>query len=91
MSCNALPGGDLVAIGLGDLRSGIESDESLLVSIGGPRLRRLGMHVPDLLSAPELRLYNRLAAVDPDSAHSRYNALIRRLVSFERAAECVHP
>ena len=25
---------------------------------------------------------------DPDSAHSRYNALVRRLVSFERAAEC---
>jgi hypothetical protein len=25
---------------------------------------------------------------DSDSAYSRYNALIRRLVSFERAAEC---
>jgi hypothetical protein len=24
-----------------------------------------------------------------DAAHSRYNALIRWLVSFERAAECV--
>lgn len=24
-----------------------------------------------------------------DLAHGRYNALIRRLVSFERAAECV--
>jgi hypothetical protein len=24
-----------------------------------------------------------------DSAHSRYNALVRRLVSFEDAAECV--
>ncbi|HVT56871.1 MAG TPA: hypothetical protein VHR45_00585 [Thermoanaerobaculia bacterium] len=42
--------------------------------------------------APETRL-NDLEALpgarsDPDSAHSRYNALIRRLVSFERAAEC---
>jgi hypothetical protein len=25
---------------------------------------------------------------DSDAAHSRYNALVRRLVSFERAAEC---
>jgi hypothetical protein len=38
---------------------------------------------------PEHRLYEMLAKTDPDSAHSRYNALIRRLVSFERAAECV--
>jgi hypothetical protein len=29
-----------------------------------------------------------LAETDSDSAHSRYNALIRRLVSFENAAEC---
>lgn len=29
-----------------------------------------------------------LSRTDPDSAHSRYNALVRRLVSFERAAEC---
>ena len=34
-------------------------------------------------------LYELLAQEDPDSAHSRYNALIRKLVSFERAAECV--
>jgi len=26
--------------------------------------------------------------LDSDSAHSRYNALIRRLVSCERALEC---
>jgi hypothetical protein len=32
-----------------------------------------------------------LHAEDQDSAHSRYNALIRKLVSFERAAECVKP
>ncbi|MEA2563686.1 MAG: hypothetical protein QOH06_5190 [Acidobacteriota bacterium] len=25
---------------------------------------------------------------DSDSAHGRYNALVRRLVSFESAAEC---
>ncbi len=88
MIYSALPGGDLVEIGLRDLDQGIESEESLLVSIGAPRLRRLGMPVADQPGDPERRLYWRLAAVDPGSAHSRYNALIRRLVSFERAAEC---
>jgi len=33
-------------------------------------------------------LYERLAREHLDSAHSRYNALVRLLVSFERAAEC---
>jgi hypothetical protein len=37
---------------------------------------------------PEHRLYALLAEDDSDSAHSRYNAMIRQLVSFERAAEC---
>ncbi|MEO7135303.1 MAG: hypothetical protein ABI024_13900 [Vicinamibacterales bacterium] len=35
-----------------------------------------------------LDLYHRLAADDALTAHSRFNALIRRLVSFERAAAC---
>ena len=33
-------------------------------------------------------LYDLLASSGSDSAHSRYNALVRKLVSFERAAEC---
>jgi hypothetical protein len=44
-----------------------------------------------LPSNPEHRLYDLLAQDDSDSAHSRYNALLRRLVSYERAAECVSP
>jgi hypothetical protein len=40
------------------------------------------------ISSPEHRLYECLAATESDSAHSRYNALIGRLVSFENAAEC---
>jgi hypothetical protein len=66
----ALPGGDLVAQGLEDLRHDRVTVESLLVSIGAPRL------------------YALLAADDSDSAHGRYNALVRRLVSFERALSC---
>jgi len=88
MQLSVLPGGDLVAKGLRDLASGRESPEALLVAIGGPRLRRLGFDVPTL-DAPEHALYEMLSRTGPDDAHSRYNALIRRLVSFERAAECV--
>jgi hypothetical protein len=83
-----LPGADLVRKGVADLAQGIESADALLVSIGAPRLRRLGLPVPTPLPSPEHRLYALLAAEDADSAHSRYNALVRRLVSFERAAEC---
>ncbi len=88
MSAEDLPGHDLIEAGIDDLSRGRESVPALLVSIGAPRLRRLGLAVPHPIPSPELRLYERLARSDPDSAHSRYNALIRRLVSFERAAEC---
>ena len=91
MEFDALPGGDLVRQGLADLRRGEETIHSLLVSIGASRLRRLGIDLPaqPALTRPEHRLYAKLAESDSDSAHSRYNALIRRLVSFERALACV--
>lgn len=89
MDLSAFPGGDLVQEGLADLARGVESIPALLVSIGAPRLRRIGLSVPgSVLPSPELRLYEKLAESDSDSAHSRYNALVRRLVSFENAAEC---
>jgi len=83
-----LPGADLVERGVADLERGVESVGSLLVSIGAPRLARLGFEIHDPIASPEHRLYALLSTEDPDAAHSRYNALIRRLVSFERAAEC---
>ena len=91
MDYSALPGGELVASGLRDLEAGRESVASLLVQIGAPRLRALGIAVATKAAAesPEHRLYGFLAADDESSAHARYNALIRRLVSFERAAACV--
>jgi len=89
MDFRTLPGGDLIAAGIQDLARGIESPEALLVAIGKPRLTRLGILVPNYPFAfPELRLYQNLSRPEPDRAHGRYNALIRRLVSFERAAEC---
>lgn len=86
----ALPGADLIDTGLADLAAGRESVPALLVAIGAPRLTQLGLIVPPAPDEPEHRLYAVLARQDSDSAHSRYNALIRRLVSFERALACVH-
>jgi hypothetical protein len=85
----AVPGADLVRQGLDDLRRGVESEAALLVSIGAPRLRRLGFDVASPLPHPEHRLYRLLGRSSPhNAAHSRYNALVRRLVSFERAWAC---
>lgn len=83
------PGADLIRRGLDDWLNGRDSVAALLVQIGAPRLRRLGIATPgSAAAAPEHRLYAMLAAVHQDAAHGRYNALIRRLVSFERAAAC---
>jgi len=94
MNLNGLPGADLIERGLADLADPSQerpSEAALLVAIGGPSLRLLGFELPPhSIADPEHRLYELLAAEDSDSAHSRYNALIRTLVSFERAGECVN-
>lgn len=87
-SLAGLPGAELVEKGIADLGLGVESAEALLVSIGAHRLASLGLGLRSPIHSPEHRLYALLAAEEGDGAHSRYNALVRRLVSFERAAEC---
>jgi hypothetical protein len=90
MTLAGLPGQELIERGLRDLSQGIESVESLLVSVGAPRLRRSGVHVPPSqhpLEDAELRLYRLLRATHPHDAYSRYNSLVRRLIRFERALE----
>lgn len=89
MTLDTLPGYELVHAGVRDLERNVVSIPALLVSMGAPRLRRFGLRIPPTLSSPEHRLYELLAESGADSAHARYNALVRRLVSFERAAECV--
>ena len=82
-----LPGHDLVAQGLVDLASGRETIAGLLVSMAAPRLRAIGIEVPDSGAAePSYRLYELLEREGP-GCHSRYNALVGRVVSFARAAE----
>jgi hypothetical protein len=88
-SFHGLPAADLIDAGLADLAEGRETPEALVVSIGAPRLRSLGVSVPPTIANPEHRLYGLLRQRDDDSAHARYNALVRRLVSFERALACV--
>ncbi|HUP59239.1 MAG TPA: hypothetical protein VNA69_02340 [Thermoanaerobaculia bacterium] len=86
---DSLPGADLIREGLDDLARGVESIPALLVLVGAPRMRRLGFDVADTPYFPEDRLYEQLATIYGDAAHSKYNALIRTLVSFERAVACV--
>jgi hypothetical protein len=89
----ALPGEELVLEGLGDLSAGRETEAALAIEIAAPRLRALGIDVSPRNDSPgrspEHRLYALLSA-QPD-AHSRYNALLRRIASYSRAAEHATP
>ncbi len=80
----------MVEEGIRDLVAGVETVAACLVSIGAPKLRALGCAIPTAtLPSAEHRLYALLAKEGSDTAHARYNALLRRLVSFEHAAACV--
>jgi len=80
-----LPGGDTVDAGLADLASGRVTPESLAVSLAAPRLRREGVPVGSVLADPERPLFELLSRTEGDLAHARYNAYLRRLVSFADA------
>lgn len=81
-----LPGWELVSVGLEDLDAGRASIEAALVSSASRELRRFGLEVRSTEGeGPDL--YALVAAqVGDAAAHSRYNSLRRRLVSFLRAA-----
>lgn len=83
-----LPGADLVERGLADLDRGQQTAEALLVSIFAPRLRAIGLDITEPFPEPNMALYELLQREHGDDAHGRYNALVRRLVSYSRAAEC---
>lgn len=86
-----LPGAGLIEQGLADLRAGRMTEPALLVAIGEPRLRALGIAFPQARPAvkfpPEHALYDLLAETSGADAHSRYNALLRRMNSFAHALE----
>ncbi len=84
-----LPGEALVRQGLADVQTGRRTAEAFLVSIASPRLTRAGLlseTEKELAAEPELCLYRLLRAQGGD-AYSRYNALLRELVSFENALD----
>lgn len=84
-----LPGHDLVERGLADLAREQITECALLVLIAAPRLRRLGIAVPARLSdrPSEHVLYERLEERLGPAAHSHYNSLLRRIVSYAQALE----
>ena len=87
-----LPGEELVRKGLVDLNTGELTAEACLVSIASPRLRQRGLLSGGaaLVPAAELALYQLLGKAEGD-AYSRYNSLLRRLVSFEHALDRLVP
>jgi len=84
-----LPGADLILDGLTDYHGGRHSIPACLVRMARPRLIRAGMMAP---SPPhddgaELELYQLVSASDGPRSFSRYNALVRELISFEHALD----
>lgn len=80
-----LPGGDIVDAGLKDLAGGIESAQSLAVSLAAPRLRREGVPVGATLPDADDRLYALLSRTQGDLAHARYLAWLEQMASFADA------
>jgi len=83
-----LPGSDLVREGLADHRAGRKTIASCLVRIASPRLSRAGLIGPEAIAddGSELELYQMLSG-EGNRAYSRYNSLIRELVSFEHSLD----
>jgi hypothetical protein len=85
-----LPGAELVIEGLDDLGNGRITECSLLLLVAAPRLRALGIDIPvcpEIERPVEHRLYEHLEHTHGEGAHSRYNSLIRRIVSFSSVLE----
>ena len=89
-----LPGEALVRAGLADYQAGRCTVAACLIGIAGPRLARAGLIPATMVSwllEPEFQLY-RLLRQQGGDAYSRYNALLRELISFESALDlrCRH-
>jgi hypothetical protein len=80
---------EMVNQGLTDLAKGKLSESALLVLVAGPRLRGLGIFVPEYsLDEPyEDALYTLIEERLDRGAHPYYNSLIRRIVNYARAME----
>lgn len=84
-----LPGGKMIREGLADFQCGRCTVPACLVAIARTRLNRAGLLSsvsPHASPEPERQLY-RLLCQEGGDAYSRYNALVRELVSFENALD----
>lgn len=84
-----LPGAEIVLPGVADLEAGRDSVNAIAVQCAATRLRGVGLNAPgaeDDVPAAH-RLYRHLSDELGDGAHSRYNAILRRVASFAGAAE----
>lgn len=88
INLSQLPGGELAEKGLADYAAGRVTPEACLLAIGWGRLQGAGLplpaRAPERFPQPELQLYELLRAEAGD-AYARYNALLRRFISFEQA------
>ena len=85
-----LPGAELVIPGLEEISRAEPTEYALLLLIASPRLRSLGYEIPeraDIARPYEHQLYGLLERTHGPAAYSRYNSLLRRIVSFCRALE----
>ncbi|WP_395750184.1 hypothetical protein [Prosthecobacter sp.] len=85
-----LPGSELILRGLTDYAEGRVTKESCLLAVAWTRLQRGGLpmpaRTPERFPEPEMQLYSILRS-EPGDAYSRYNSLLRRLISFEQSLE----
>lgn len=77
------PGEELVEPGLTDLAAERRSVEALLIAAAGPRLERAGVSIPAHdMDTSGRELYALLEGELGNGAHSRYNALQRRVLAY---------
>jgi hypothetical protein len=88
------PGGDLIAKGIEDYAAGQRTIPACLVAIAASTLRQIGLPISaspaHIIPEPEHKLYE-LLRLEPGDAYSQYNAFLRQLTSFIRAAHAVEP
>jgi hypothetical protein len=89
---SVLPGEEILVKGLKDLEAGRVTEDALLLRIGAARLAVHGIRIPPRpvgSSFPEDELYELLSRKHGAEGYSRYNSLLRKLVSLENALDAV--
>ena len=87
--CEGLPGAKRILQGLSDFHAGRHSIPACLVRMARPRLIRAQIMDASMPGddGAELELYQLIASAEGPRAFSRYNALVRELVSFEHSLD----